>query len=493
MKHKIISGEELFDLIRSLTKAEKRNFKILTKKESGEKFYIILFNIINGQKEYDEQVVLKKIKQQKTKKNYSLAKKYLFEKIIASLHRLGTYKYAATKVQDLIDTATLLRSKGLYNQAQRYLELADTEAIEADTVFYRFSINFWSYAFSLNATDSKMAIEEKAKSLNASGKLLLEKAEEYLKVYHIFRLVRSMQITNPFCRSNEEQKKLSDIISPLLAMNHANFSSVGSTIHYHLTLCAYNSMMGMHSDSLIHCKELIRLVKANPKIDNSVYPQLSNYITEAIKARHYEGMEDYLSEFLEGIKVIPDFHEQKLIFERWLLYSMKYRSQKGEFNAVISLYEVESARILKYKPLTKYIYFQIKYHLSVACFFSGNYSEAWKHIMSILNEQNPKQDMYVYAKIFSLIILYEREEYDLLQHALRSAYRMLLKKERLYKAEKNILDFIRNSEKNVSKKDRLENFRLLAQHLEQSFEDPFERGIQYYFDILRWLKIKAAE
>jgi len=37
MRHKIISGEELFDLIKSLTKAEKRNLKVPDQKRKRRK------------------------------------------------------------------------------------------------------------------------------------------------------------------------------------------------------------------------------------------------------------------------------------------------------------------------------------------------------------------------------------------------------------------------------------------------------------------------
>jgi len=251
-------------------------------------------------------------------------------------------------------------------------------------------------------------------------------------------------------------------------------------------------MLARHQESLAHCKELISLVKAHPKIDNSVYPQLSNYLGEAIKARQFEDFENYLAEFYEGIRTVPDFHEKKLIYERWLLYQIKYLIHRGDFEAVIRLMESERDRAQAYSPLTRYIYFQIMYHLSVACFFSGNYPESWRHIMKILNEADSSQDIYIYAKIFSLIILYERNEADLLPHALRSAYRSLLRRERLYKAEKNILDFIRHTQAVSSRKEAVALFRELAGNLERSFEDPFEQAIQYYFDILRWLRIKTS-
>jgi hypothetical protein len=477
MKHKIISGKELFDLIKSLTKAEKRHFKMFAGNESGKKFYLKLFDILNEQDEYDEEKASKTLrKQDKTSKNFSLAKKYLFEKIIASLHSLGTYKNADSQVKELIETARLLRYKGLYNQAARHLEMAEQEAIECDTIYNRLAINAIQFQFTINSVDPKQSPEERTAILNAKGKNIADITLKCQDVYHVFRTVKSIQVENPFCRSKEEQDRLSEIIKPLHNLNYQDIPTVGSKIHFHLALSTYNTMIGNPAGSMEHCQQIIELVKANPKIDNTIYPHLSNYIGAAIKARQVEHIDKYLNELYEGIKVNPDFHEQKLIYERWLLYNIQSMNIKGKFKEAIQLYEKQKEKIKEYSPFTQYIHFQIIYHLSVAHFFAKNYNASWSFITQVLNEQNMKFDIYVYAKMFSLMILHERNETDLLQHSLRSAQRLLEKKDRSYLPEKSILDFMKGSGNIGTLKNALEN--------------PHEQGMLYYFDIIRWLETK---
>ncbi|HQZ43738.1 MAG TPA: hypothetical protein PK735_12690, partial [Flavobacteriales bacterium] len=50
---------ELFDLIRSLTKSEKRFFKLHSSLQSGDKNYLRIFDSIDKQKAYDEEALKK--------------------------------------------------------------------------------------------------------------------------------------------------------------------------------------------------------------------------------------------------------------------------------------------------------------------------------------------------------------------------------------------------------------------------------------------------
>ena len=53
---------ELFQLIKSLSKSEKRYFKLTSSLQSGEKNYMKLFDAIEEQTEYDEDAIKSKFK-----------------------------------------------------------------------------------------------------------------------------------------------------------------------------------------------------------------------------------------------------------------------------------------------------------------------------------------------------------------------------------------------------------------------------------------------
>ena len=61
-----MANDKLFQLIESLTKSEKRYFKLFSKKTNplGEKNYLKLFDTLEGLDKYEETILIKKLKEQ---------------------------------------------------------------------------------------------------------------------------------------------------------------------------------------------------------------------------------------------------------------------------------------------------------------------------------------------------------------------------------------------------------------------------------------------
>ena len=68
--------ESLFELIRSLTKSEKRYFKLLASRHTigDENNYVRLFDAIDRQEEYDEESLFKEFKGEAMLNKFSITK-----------------------------------------------------------------------------------------------------------------------------------------------------------------------------------------------------------------------------------------------------------------------------------------------------------------------------------------------------------------------------------------------------------------------------------
>ena len=83
--------DALFNLIRSLEKSEKRHFKLYIKRSSSnENLKIIqLFDALDKMKDYDENILLKKLSPV-TKPQLANLKAHLYKQLLASLRLLKT-------------------------------------------------------------------------------------------------------------------------------------------------------------------------------------------------------------------------------------------------------------------------------------------------------------------------------------------------------------------------------------------------------------------
>ena len=104
----------LFNLVKSLTPAEKRYFKLFAGLHGKkEKLYILLFNAIDKQKVYNEKALQNKFCDSRNSSNFSMIKSYLYAQIIAALKAYSSYKDYESELNDELETYKILRQKGL--------------------------------------------------------------------------------------------------------------------------------------------------------------------------------------------------------------------------------------------------------------------------------------------------------------------------------------------------------------------------------------------
>ena len=115
--------DELFQLVKSLEKSEKRHFKLLMKRISGDENLKVvqLFDALDGMDEYDETLLLKKNKSIK-KQQLSNMKAHLSKQILASLRGLKEDSNLEMQLNEQMAYAQILYGKGFYAQSLKALE-----------------------------------------------------------------------------------------------------------------------------------------------------------------------------------------------------------------------------------------------------------------------------------------------------------------------------------------------------------------------------------
>src|SRR5690349_97078 len=123
------STDILFQLIKSLEKAEKRHFKLYIKRSSAKEDLKIvrLFDAIDKLKEYDDQTLMKKL-DGVTKPQLANLKTHLYKEVLASLRLLKSTDSLDLQLTEQFDYAHILYKKGLFIQSLRILEKAKETA-----------------------------------------------------------------------------------------------------------------------------------------------------------------------------------------------------------------------------------------------------------------------------------------------------------------------------------------------------------------------------
>src|ERR1700743_1916334 len=147
------SSDTLFQLIKSLEKSEKRNFKLYIKRNSSSEDLktIQLFDAIDALDDYDEAELLNKNKNLR-KQQLSNAKAHLYREILSSLRLIRQEENVDIQLHEQLDFARILYNKGLYLQSLRTLDKIKELAKAHNQVTFLLQVLFFEKTTSRRTT-----------------------------------------------------------------------------------------------------------------------------------------------------------------------------------------------------------------------------------------------------------------------------------------------------------------------------------------------------
>jgi hypothetical protein len=198
----------LFVLIKSLSKSEKRQFKIFASRleTSSNTKFIELFNILDKSEVYDEKLILKSgiIK----KVQLSNLKSYLYKQILVSIRLNIPSQNIRYQLREQIDFAAILYNKGLYKQSLKILDKTKILALENDEKLMAYEIvEFEKLIESQYITRS---IQGRADELVIQAKELNYRNTISSKLSNLSLQLYGIMLKTGYVKSDEEYKYIDD-------------------------------------------------------------------------------------------------------------------------------------------------------------------------------------------------------------------------------------------------------------------------------------------
>lgn len=130
-------SKELFDLVKSMGKEEKRNFKLMASQVEGKlgNSYSYLFDIINKSLVYDENLISDRFSSKFTEKIYNHTKHYLKKRLIESLLIMSKSEHGqiSETIHYHIESSRILFQKGITHHAIKEMEKAELLAKDSES------------------------------------------------------------------------------------------------------------------------------------------------------------------------------------------------------------------------------------------------------------------------------------------------------------------------------------------------------------------------
>ncbi len=158
--------DDLFLLVKSLSRNEKRYFKVFASKQKGgeKKNYMRLFEAVDKHEAYNEEKLKDKFKGESFVKYLSSEKKYLVQMILKCMRNFHTGDTVEMQMKELLQDEAFLRSKNLNYLRKKTLEKAQKLALKYEK---------WPVLLQVLDRKSAAVVERNTKNLMSENEQVL--------------------------------------------------------------------------------------------------------------------------------------------------------------------------------------------------------------------------------------------------------------------------------------------------------------------------------
>ena len=292
----MVKTDLLFQLIKSLSKGEKRNFKVLTQLTAGDKKYIQLFDSIDRTDKYDEEWLIRELNDEAFTRQFSVAKNYLYNSILKSLAYF--YKGQTAENFSLSLQVRILMEKRLFNQAYRHLNKA-MERAEKQENFYEILQLFMLERQILRQTDDYKKLNERIHEINLREKIVLEKLNNFQQYHFMYDQVVAFLTTDPKAKGMVAGSYFEPILKNSLMENESQALSIKAKIGYYTIQHRYYRALGDRKKALPFIEAIVNSYESYPEI---LEDEWMRYVEEVSALVSEYGQNNRKDEALKALK-----------------------------------------------------------------------------------------------------------------------------------------------------------------------------------------------
>lgn len=481
--------DPLFLLIKSLTKSEKRHFRLFTaqNKREGNKDYLRLFDAIEAQDEYDEEAIVEQFKGEPYLKQLRAVKFYLNQQIIKCLKNIYDDISQTTRLHHYMLEIEVLYKRRLFTNCSHTIQKAKAYAYKYENLPRMLELLSWESRIAVWINDVSQ-IETLKQKWMEEEKEVLNKYNEIFELRQFHHDIYSFFLRKGAAKTEKETQYIESVLQePVLGSSKTSF--VGEIFRISMVAnCLL--VLGRAEERYEMIRRLIELFDQHP---HQLEERLNEYFYNvrvlanlAMTLRKFS----YATQLMERMNQIYETRYNRLEFVNQLGHlkiSVLFSLQQGKFKEALQLSAdidkliannaqgIDSVEELYVHEIHSLIYFN-----------NRNYKRAQHHVQQIINSgEDVRLDMQIQARITYLIIQFEEKEFQHLDYMWRSTYRYLLKKERLQGAETTVLKFLRGVKRINSEKEIIQALGEFKQLIA-----PYKHEFMLDFPLTEWIDSK---
>jgi hypothetical protein len=493
------STDALFQLIHSLEKSEKRNFKLyVTRNTSAEDLKVIqLFDAFDRMPQYDEELLLKKTPGIK-KLQLSNIKANLYKQLLASLRLLKSQENIEIELNEQLDYARILYNKGLYHQSLRILERIKETANEHNYVTFLLQVLYLEKKIEgLHITRS---LEDRAEVLACEADKATQQLVAITRFSNLSLKLYSWYIKHGHARNEQDAIAIKSFFDEQSSFAGQPVNGFYEQLYLYQSYCWYAFI---RQDFLLYYRYAQKWVDIFDKEPAMIVVETGHYIKgmHNLMGAHFD-LQNHVR-LAADLKKFEEFFESDLVKSNEnnriqtfvYLYTSKLNKHflEGSFAEGLLLVPIIEEKLKEYSLyLDRHRVLVFYYKIASMYFGSGDYDNTIVYLNKIINwKVDLRTDLQCYARLLHLIAHYELGNVDILEYLIKSVYRFMAKMESLSVVEEEIFKFLRNSF-HMSYRKLKPEFEKLLKKLKGLQNNHYETRAFLYLDFPSWLESKLS-
>lgn len=489
--------DNLFSLIKSLNKSEKRQFKLYVGRldVNADSKFLNLFNVLDKANTYNEKEIVKSgvVKKQQL----ANVKAHLYKQILISLRLNPSHQNIRSQIREQLDFASILYHKGLYKQSLRILEKSKEVAIQHEEKNIAYEIVELEKV--IESQYITRSIATRADELSIQAKELSQLNVIASKLSNLSLQLYSIILKTGYVKNEEESEQVTTYFQDRLPKYE--FKNLGfreklwlykAHLWYSFLLQDFLNCYKYASKWVDLFHEYPNMIRLNPVF----FLKGNNYLLESMF--FLQNKPKFLKTLLQFEKTITDSNFPKdenvetLTFLYLNFHSINQHFIDGSFEDGLVLIPKIESNLKKFQSRIDEHHKMIFYYKFASLHFgAGNNKKCIFYLDKIISNKTlaMREDLLCFARVLNLVAHYEAGLDYHLETLLKSTYKFLIKMNDLHEVQKEMIKFIRGLQ-DIYPHDLKKAFINLHKKLKTYESHPYERRAFLYLDIISWLESK---
>jgi len=489
--------DALFLLVKSLTKSEKRQFKLYAGRLGGnsEKNFIALFSVLDKLEEFDEKQILAKTNIKK--QQLSNSKAHLYRQILVSLKLNPIHQSTKMQVREQLDFATILYNKGLHKQSLKVLDKAKGIALANEDSNLAFSIvELEKVVESQYITRS---LSSRADNLIMQSRDLGERTLMLSKLSNLSLQLYSMLLKKGYVSNDRDFEEIQTFFKTSLPEYDIKKLGIIEKLYLYKAYLWYSFITQDFVSSYRYAQKWVDLFYYNPEMKKTnpvFYLKGINYLLESLfliqHLSKFKSTMNFFEEELNHQNFLINENTESLAFLYLYLNKINLYFLQGNFNLGLNLIpevldEIENRR----SKIDDHHIMVFYYKFASLYFGASKYEDCIYYLEKIIKNKQlgMREDLLCFTRILNLVAHYEAGMDQNLEALIKSTYKFLIKMNELHLVQQRIISFLRNLS-NIYPHELKNAFKELHRELKVFENHPYEKRSFMYLDIISWLESK---